>query len=275
MKTSQLLYNKVASWFMTHHLEKRIASPEQWFMEPSMYKKLIVILFMLIFSLSACSIFSFNNVNPVTTVTETEILGIATESVAPTLIIETATPLPTDTPTRSVPTFTPTMTVIPTTAVPVKTANPYLLYVLQAGSPRVLPNFSHPELQCNWMGVGGQVFGADSQPVTSLIVQVGGTLGEKAFNALAVTGLAPNWGPGGFEITLADKPTASNNTLWLQVFDTKGDPISDKVYFPTYEDCAQSAIMVNLTKISAANLKNTYLPLTSQNAGAATATPAP
>jgi len=82
-------------------------------------------------------------------------------------------------------------------------------FLVQMGTPVNTTNFVNPAAECNWMGVGGQIFGRDEKPISGLIVEVGGTLDGNPVLSLALTGGSSVLGPGGFEITLADEPIAS------------------------------------------------------------------
>jgi hypothetical protein len=132
-------------------------------------------------------------------------------------------------------------------------------YILQPGTPVAVANFSHPEKGCDWMGLGGQVFNTNSEPVLYLVVEVGGTLNGANLSALALTGSATAWGPGGFEIKLADKPVESSGTVCVQFYDLGGTPLSDRVYLTTYLNCNQNAILVNMVQPKAPGIKF-YLP---------------
>lgn len=134
-------------------------------------------------------------------------------------------------------------------------------YVPQVGTPFGLPNFSHPDLACNWMGVGGQIFGSDGWPVAFLVVEIGGELGEQPVSQLALTGTAQQWGPGGYEFVLGDRPIASRRTLWLQVHDLEGRVLSGRLYFDTYDECNRNAIMINLAPAPKGMAVRAYLPL--------------
>jgi len=167
-----------------------------------------------------------------------------TFTVPPTL---TYTPLPSDTP---VPTDTPigsaTPTELPTATIP--ESGP--LYELQPGSPVAITNIYHPELGCNWMGVGGQVVDMSNAPVTGIIIKIGGELGGWTLPVMtSLTGGAPNYGQAGYEFKLADMPIASHNTVWIQLLDQEGYPFSEKTYFSTYDDCNKNQIIINFKKV--------------------------
>ena len=46
---------------------------------------------------------------------------------------------------------------------------------------------------------------------------------------------------------LAAKPIASTGTLWVQLFDNNGKPLTDKIYFDTFDDCAKNLVMIVFT----------------------------
>lgn len=192
-------------------------------------------------------------------------------TLAPTIVIPTSTPTPvvilppTWTPTVTLPateTFTPTPTeTLPPTPTPITltpTTQPSPTvpqggypYVVREGSPKAIPNIYHPELGCNWMGVGGQVIDMSGAPVTGLIMKLGGSLPgvTLASNTLSLTGVAINYGRAGYEFTLADHPVASRQSLWIQVLDQQGTPLSEKVFFNTFDSCEQNLILLDFKQV--------------------------
>jgi len=171
----------------------------------------------------------------------------------------TWTPEPTLEP-SSTPTPKPTSTVFltevpsgPITETP--TATPTLKpgqfnFVLQQGSPQAIPNVIRAEAGCNWMGVAGQAFSLNRSPVVGLFIQLGGTLNGKLFETLlSMTGTAIEYGQGGYEFVISDKPVDSNKTLWVQLIDQANLPLSDKVYFNTYADCQKNLILINFNQV--------------------------
>jgi hypothetical protein len=228
-----------------------------------MIKRWMVLLIVLALSLQACS---FPVAEP------TLIPSQPTEAVptsAPEVTIEATTVSPTEsatntaTPVSPAPTFTP-VPPAPTqkiaTPVPVVPTQIPMKYTLQPGTPLALTGFVHADLGCNWMGVGGQVFAQDSSPVKQLVIELGGNLNGQPVSQLSLTGAAIDWGPGGYEFTLSNQPIDSSGTLWLRALDLNGKPISDKIYFTTYNDCAKNAILINLSETNPALQKN-YLPI--------------
>lgn len=105
--------------------------------------------------------------------------------------------------------------------------------------------------ECNWMGVGGQVTDFSNAPVMGIIVRLGGSLpGVDLPNPFfTLTGVEPKYGESGYQFVLADRPITSKNTVWIQIFDQVGVPLSDKIYFETHEDCARNLILINFKQV--------------------------
>lgn len=120
-------------------------------------------------------------------------------------------------------------------------------YEEQSGVPVFTQNFSHAEYGCSWMSVAGQVFDATGSPVTNLVIDVQGTLNGSSVDLVGMTGLAKDFGPGGYEIQLANVPVATSASLTIQVFDLSGNPLSAKIPFNTSADCTQNVIIINFT----------------------------
>jgi hypothetical protein len=62
-------------------------------------------------------------------------------------------------------------------------------------------------------------------------------------------GTATQYGQGGYEFTLAEKPVASDQSLWVQLFDQAMLPLSDKVPFSTYAECNKNLALVNFNQV--------------------------
>lgn len=133
-----------------------------------------------------------------------------------------------------------------------------IMFRLQHGAPAYAPNIFHQEAGCNWLGVGGQVLGEDGAPLQNLVVELGGSLAGEEISMLSLTGTAPVYGDGGYEFTLADRPATSDRTLWLQVHDLENTPLSEKVYFSTYDDCNLNMIVITFVLTPEAEV---YIPL--------------
>ncbi len=140
---------------------------------------------------------------------------------------------------------------IPTNVSSRKTLTPvpienHPLYELQPGSPTYEQNFAHPDLGCQWIGVGGQIFDPEKRSVGDLIIEVGGEYQGKTISTLGITGSARYYGPGGFELMISDTPATTIQSLYLLVYDLQGNKLTDKIYFDTYSDCTKNLVLINL-----------------------------
>ena len=184
-----------------------------------------------------------------------------TQEIIPTPEYET--PLVTSTPVATIsptalseqPQDTPTAVITQT-----PTATPFPLGV-QLGSPQSLPNFAYPELGCQWMGVAGQIFKSDGTPLVDLVVEAGGIVGGQVVEGLAVTGSSVVYGPGSFEIKLADAPYQSSGAVWVQVLDLDGLPLSAPIYFQTEAECDVNLTLINFVESHTLPDEWIFLPL--------------
>jgi hypothetical protein len=164
--------------------------------------------------------------------------------------LPSATPLPTNTPIPAQPTVTPfpvfTASITPTN--PPADAMPF---ALNAGSPVAISSVAfHPEAGCSWMGIAGQVLNMSGAPVsTGVIIHVGGELAGVKKDITSLTGTARQYGEAGYEIVLGATPTASTNSLWVQLLDQAGLPMSPRVVFDTYASCDQNLIFITFKQI--------------------------
>lgn len=160
----------------------------------------------------------------------------------------------------------PTETALPPTATlePTPTASAGvedLTYRLQSGNPARISNFTHSDAGCAWLGIAGQAFDTQGNPVTGLAVQVKGKLGSSQIDAVTITGSATAYGPGGYEIVLASQPVVSSGTLTIQLLDPAAKPLSDKISFNTTADCAENLILMNF--VPKTIQPDLYIPLIS------------
>ncbi len=179
------------------------------------------------------------------TATYTDVPSSPTQAVSATVLpSSTPTPMP-----SSTATFTPTYTYTPTptftpTAVP---------YVLQQLNPYYLANFTHQEDGCSWMGVAGQIFNKNGQVQKEIVIKAGGSInGVAVIEDMVMPLTDPEidlaYGPGGFEITLAIKVAATDAEAWIQLYSLTGDPLSERIYLVTYDDCLKNLILMNFSE---------------------------
>ncbi len=171
----------------------------------------------------------------------------------------TWTPTPTIAPTASgvpsasatlPPTPTP-ITITPSATAEYKVPEGGYPFQVRQGNPKAIPNIYHPELVCDWMGVGGQVIDMSNAPLIGLIVKLGGSLPNTSLldETFTLTGLALSYGRSGYEFTLADRPIASSDQLWVQLVSQDGYPLSERVIFDTYDSCEQNLIIIDFVQV--------------------------
>lgn len=135
------------------------------------------------------------------------------------------------------------------------------IYIVQPGTPAKLENFLQPNAGCNWTGVAGQVFDTNDFPVTGLIVEVGGKLEGSDILRLTLTGGSPTLGSGGFEIPLTDHVVASQQELYIQIFDLEGKALSDQIFFDTYASCMENLVLINFVAVVTQFSDFIYFPI--------------
>jgi hypothetical protein len=211
-------------------------------------RNIILLLFLAVLILPACSL---------------ELFRSAPAAESPTAVLDSA-PLQVEQPAQTP--IPPVQTAVPTAASPTPTVLPsptptlsaaaalrqarQFPYSIMAGSPAPIGNFLEPNAGCNWLGVAGQVFGRDGNPVKGLIVEVSGILNEQEVGpAVAMTGSAPALGPGGYAIPIASAASASDDTLFIQVYDLNAVPQSRRISFDTYSACDRNLLLINFVEV--------------------------
>lgn len=175
-------------------------------------------------------------------------LGTPTATSTPAQPLPTAwtptpsrTPPPTETPEPTA-TDTPEPTFTPTTVPPP--------FALQPGNPVRIPNIAN-DRGCDWMGVGGQIFNLENQPIAELGIHLEGELAGEQISLDAISGSAPDIGPSGYVFDLADEPIVSEGSLWIQLNDRAGAALSEQIFFNTSDNCNENFVMINWRQVRA------------------------
>ncbi|HSL27938.1 MAG TPA: hypothetical protein VK900_01960 [Anaerolineales bacterium] len=186
----------------------------------------------------------FGQVVPSATVTPLQLQPTWTAS--PTLqLTPSNTPRPTFTP---LPTNTP-FSLIPPTRTSRPSATPTTARAPFSGSfSQVESTIIHPELACNWAGIGGTVVDANGSHVIGTVVVLRGTLNGSRIEQQTVSGINKEYGPSGFEFVLGTAPVASNDTLSVQLVDQQSLPLSDPVQITTSTDCSENLVLVRFRR---------------------------
>lgn len=164
----------------------------------------------------------------------------------------TASPTLEATPTHTLPpTWTPIPTntlfsLVPPTRTPKPTSTPKAPFT--ASVQQVDSTIIHPDFACNWAGIGGTVVDANNSPVIGTVVVLRGSLNGNLVDMTTVTGVNKEYGPSGFEFVIGNAPVASNKTLYVQLVDLSGLPLSDKVEIVTSTDCTKNLVLVKFKK---------------------------
>jgi hypothetical protein len=159
---------------------------------------------------------------------------------------ETQIPTATEQGTFSNGTPVPEITPVPPTETPF---SGYYAFVLQNDINAIESTLFKPNYGCNWIGVAGQVFDLQGRPVMGVRVWLRGTYDGKRVDLLSLTLESSPYGPSGFEFTLGETPLNSTGQLSIQLLDQANIPISDRVYFDTFEDCQKNLILINFKQI--------------------------
>lgn len=158
----------------------------------------------------------------------------------------TVTPSPSATSTA---TATSTLTRTPTpTITPTATLEP--LPFIRKGEPETLSSaLIRPELDCGWLVVAGQVWDLQDTPLMGLTLHLSGRLDDKEIDAYTLSGSAPAYGDSGYEFALEGLVVNSEDTLFIQLVDTNGLPLSHPYPVQTFADCQKNLILVNFKQV--------------------------
>lgn len=125
----------------------------------------------------------------------------------------------------------------------------YYAFALRNDINAIESSLIRPNYGCDWVGVAGQVFDLQGRPVVGVRVWLRGTYENKRINFYSLTMESSPYGPSGFEFRLGDKPLNTTGQLSIQLLDQAGIPISERIYFDTFEDCEKNLILINFKQI--------------------------
>jgi hypothetical protein len=185
------------------------------------------------------------------------VLGIGPYHVeGPTL---TPSPTETQTPSRTVSTtaaatstVTVTNTITPTTTNTLTPSpTPELLPFILAGEPETMSSEMIPQQQlgCDWLVIAGQVWDLGDEPVTGLTLHLFGELGGYTIDRFVLSGSALAYGESGYQFALQNLVVDSQESLFIQLVDTNGIPLSRPYAIQTYEDCGKNLILINFKQV--------------------------
>ncbi len=185
---------------------------------------------------------------PTVTPADTEIPvtpATPTFTVRPTI---TRTPTFTPVPPTSTVTVTPTATITQTEGpTPTATINSVYPFILR-GDPVAISSSAIPGHEECKLWVAGQAYDLQQAPMVGITVQLGGYLG-RTLSQFSLTGTALQYGPAGYEFTVSNTVQGSEDSAWVMLLDQAGVPLSNRIYFNTYDDCEKNLILINFRQI--------------------------
>lgn len=162
----------------------------------------------------------------------------------------TATPEPSATPTEPIIVIIGTPIENLETPEPTETAVPGGFTFMRQSDPQAISiNLYDASRGCGWMGVAGRVVDEQNRPVTGIRVWLGGTLDGKRVDMTSLTGTAAQYGPSGYEFTIANQPLESRGSLSVRLLDQANLPLSERVVFDTFADCEKNLILIDFKKV--------------------------
>lgn len=141
------------------------------------------------------------------------------------------------------------VTLIPTRPMPTVEDESLYTFDLQASPESISATLFRPDRTCNWAGIAGQAFDLQGRPIPGITVQVTGPMYGKDIQFLSITGSAPIYGLGGYEIFLTDKPSDTKGEYQIRLVDQNGRGLSKRFSFDTSSDCSKNLVIVNFRQI--------------------------
>jgi len=80
------------------------------------------------------------------------------------------------------------------------------------------------------------------------VVRLAGKLDGKTIELTTVSGRQPGIWQVRFEFVLGETPVDSRDTLYVQLLDQAGLPLSDQIYIDTFSDCEKKPGVVRFKK---------------------------
>ncbi|MCL4530654.1 MAG: hypothetical protein M1282_14740 [Chloroflexi bacterium] len=171
-------------------------------------------------------------IQPEATWTATIAITTPTATLAPLITLE--------------PSITPVL-LVPPTKTPQPTSTPKAPF--SSSYKNIASTTYFPDLGCSWFGVAGTVVDANNSPIIGMVIGLYGTLNGQPIKMINVSNAAQiPYGPSGFDFKLGTIPQTTTKTLYLQLLDQAGLPLSDNLYINTSSDCNKNMVVVRFKK---------------------------
>lgn len=194
-----------------------------------------------------------SGLNPFPPPTLPALVQIPTETPTAVKLPPTWTPVATNT---ALPSATPTLSSTNTlpqgnTPTPFTTASNSKFSFAIKGDPSAVANtVFHPDQNCNWQGIAGQVWDIQGRALIGMRIHLQGYYNGKSIDRTTLSGGAQAWyGESGYEFVLGTTPIDSTGQLNIQLEDQSFMALSDKVVVNTYADCSKNLILVNFQQV--------------------------
>ena len=175
---------------------------------------------------------------------DTPALDITPRNTQVGVVFPTKLPLKTET---LLPSMTATATFVPTST---RTPTPELMPFILIGEQESMSSaLVRPDLDCGWLVIAGQVWDLQDAPVTGLTLHLFGELGGFSVDRYVLSGSAKAYGESGYEFALENVLVNSQGTLFIQLVDTNGLPLSHAYSIQTFNDCQKNLLMINFKQV--------------------------
>lgn len=108
----------------------------------------------------------------------------------------------------------------------------------------------YADKSCTWLGIEGQVFDLKNAPQFGLVVRLGGYLNNRYIRDVQAVTRDENGGQNPqYLIELPDSLASTEGTLYVRLYDQGGIPLSEPIYFDTFEDCQRNLVLINFKQV--------------------------
>ena len=145
----------------------------------------------------------------------------------------------------------PTNTQVPTqTLPPTPTSTPWSAAFVIRGTPEAFPHtLLYNRYECEeYFFIGGEVWDLREAPLKGLIVKLTGTYGGGVVDLSSESGEFDIYGQSGYGFVL-DNLQIRSDTLYIQLFDPEGNPLSAKVKLTISGECDGNLLLVNYKQV--------------------------
>ncbi len=146
-----------------------------------------------------------------------------------------------------IPSDTPAPTI---TAPPTATSTPWSAAFVIRGTPEAFPHtLLYDRYACEeYLFIGGEVWDLRESPLKGLIVKLTGSYGGGIVDLSSESGEVEIYGQSGYGFVI-DNQQIKTDTLYIQLFDEFGNPLSAKVRLSISGECDGNLLLVNYKQV--------------------------